>query len=75
MLRNMEYVYEVYKQGNFTKAAKSLYVKPALPECAGQKDRGEAGISHLQPQLQSFAINRMRTGIYPLHRADARAGK
>ena len=31
MLRNMEYVYEVYKQGSFTKAAKSLYVsQPCL---------------------------------------------
>ena len=26
MFRNMEYVYEVYKEKSFTKAAKNLYV-------------------------------------------------
>ena len=31
MLRNMEYVYEVYKERSFTRAAKNLYVtQPCL---------------------------------------------
>ena len=31
MFRNMEYVYEVYKEKSFTKAAKNLYVtQPCL---------------------------------------------
>ena len=47
MFQGMRYVYEVYKEMSFSKAArKSLYL-PAVPKRRCQKGGAGGGISHL----------------------------
>ena len=55
MLRNMEYVYEVYKQGSFTKAAKSLYVSQPCLSALVKKTEEKLGLG---------AVNSSVTGLF-----------
>lgn len=48
MFRNMEYVYEVYKEKSFTKAAKNLYVtQPCLSALVKKTEQKQIGRAHV----------------------------
>lgn len=75
MLRNMEYVYEVYKERSFTRAAKNLYVTQPCLSALVKKTEEKLGFPIFNRSAQSPAADRVRQGVHPLHRADAGAGK
>ena len=67
MFQGMHYVYEVYKEMSFSKAARNLFISQPSLSAAVKKGRKTDRISHFRPQLQPYTINRIRERIHPLH--------
>ena len=55
MLRNMEYVYEVYKERSFTRAAKNLYVTQPCLSALVKKTEEKLGFTGRQEGISAYA--------------------
>ena len=67
MFQGMHYVYEVYKEMSFSKAARNLFISQPSLSAAVKKAEKQIGFPNFRPQLQPYTINRIRERIHPLH--------
>ena len=56
MLRNMEYVYEVYKERSFTRAAKNLYVTQPCLSALVKKTEEKLGFTGAEEGIAAHAV-------------------
>ena len=68
MFQGMEYVYEVYKQKSFSKAAAKLYI--SQPSLSANVKRIEKKVGYPRPQHQALGAHRMRQAVYPRGASD-----
>ena len=68
MFQGMEYVYEVYKQKSFSKAAAKLYI--SQPSLSANVKRIEKKVGYPLFDRSTLGAHRVRQAVYPCGASD-----